>query len=211
MTALLDSVDHLVCGSKDLEATVAFLERLLGVRASPGGRHEGRGTRNALIALGPRSYLEIVGPDHDQPVPFAPRWFGIDDLAGPGLVTWAAGSNDLDRVVAEGTRHGVVLGPITSGSRLREDGTTLRWRFTDPNTVVEDGLVPFFIDWGASAHPAASAAPGAELIGLRAEHPDSRRVRDRLLGLGVELEVTNRQRPALVATIRTRAGTVELR
>ena len=83
----LDQIDHLVYATPDLEATVTALEQLLGVRASEGGRHPGRGTRNALLAIGPRSYLEIVGPDPEQHLLEHSTWFGIDALSGPKIVT----------------------------------------------------------------------------------------------------------------------------
>ncbi len=211
MTPVLERVDHLVYATQDLESTIADLERHLGVRASPGGSHPGRGTRNALIALGPRSYLEVVGPDPDQPASPTPRWFEIDELAGPRLIAWAANTIDLNKVVTDGSKVGVQFGSITSGSRLRSDGLTLSWRFTDPTTIVEDGVIPFFIDWGVSPHPAATAARGAELIALEAEHPNPNRVREILLALGIDLNVAYGPRPALVATIRTATATVQLR
>jgi hypothetical protein len=211
MTSVLERVDHLVYATPDLDSTIEELERRLGVRALPGGRHLDRGTRNALIALGPKSYLEVIGPDLVQSAPTTPRWFGIDELAGPRLVAWAANATDLDKVVADGAIRGVPLGPITSGTRLRSDGIPLSWRFTDPTTVIEDGVIPFFIDWGSSPHPAAAAAGVTELIAFEAEHPNPHRVRGELLALGLELNVVYATRPAVVATIRTATGAVQIR
>jgi hypothetical protein len=57
--SLLPRVDHLVYATPDLDRGIDEIEKLLGVRASPGGQHQGRGTRNALVALGPTAYLEI--------------------------------------------------------------------------------------------------------------------------------------------------------
>ena len=208
---LLSRADHLVYAAPDLVAASARLESLLGVRASPGGRHEGQGTRNALIALAPESYLEIIAPDPDQPKPDRPRRFGIDGLDAPRLVRWAAKGTNLEQVAGRAAREGLDLGPVTSASRKRPDGVLLTWRFTDPATVVADGIVPFFIDWGQSPHPARTAAPGASLVALRAEHPEPARVVKLLALLGIDLPVRPGPAPALVATIRGPAGTVELR
>jgi hypothetical protein len=87
----------------------------------------------------------------------------------------------------------------------------LSWRYTNPRTVVADGLVPFFIDWGRSPHPAATAAPGASLVGLRAEHPDAARVQKMLTALGLDLSVAEGPKAALVATIDTSRGRFDLR
>ena len=96
---VLAAVDHLVYATPDLTLGIDTLERLLGVRATPGGQHPGLGTRNALIALGPSTYLEIIGPDPDQPKPATPRRFGIDELTAPRLTTWVAKGKDLDGLV----------------------------------------------------------------------------------------------------------------
>lgn len=208
---LLPVVDHLVYATPDLQLGVARIEALLGVRASPGGQHPGRGTRNALLSLGPTAYLEIIGPDPEQPAPALPRPFGIDDLREPRLVAWAAKSRALEVLARDAAAGGVTLGEIIAGSRRRTDGVMLSWRYTDPRTVVADGIVPFFIDWGSTPHPAASAAAGASLVAFRAEHPDAERVQGVLRRVKIDVSVRPGARAALIAVVNSPRGRVELR
>ena len=208
---LLARIDHLVYATPDLNTGIEAIEKLTGVRATPGGQHPGRGTRNALIALGPTSYLEIIGPDPEQPAPPNPRPFGIDGLKAPRLARWVVKGQNLEQLAAEASRKGIQLGEVTSGKRQRPDDVLLTWRYTDPRVDLADGLVPFFIDWGESPHPAATAAKGLTLIALRAEHPDAARVRKILTQLGLDLPVRTGPAPALIATIDSPRGRVELR
>jgi hypothetical protein len=205
------TLDHLVLATPDLGGTIRTVAERLGVEPTPGGQHPGRGTRNALVRLGPAAYLEIVGPDIEQPRPAQPRGFGIDALSCPRLVAWAARSHDLEELHATAARRRVKLGVVLSASRRRPDGSVLSWRYTDPECVLGDGIVPFFIDWGRTPHPSAGAVQGASLIGLRAEHPNPERVRDLLARLELRLGVQRGETPALVATIAGPRGRVELR
>jgi len=210
-TPLLAEIDHLVYATPDLDLGVNTIEKTLGIRATPGGQHPGMGTRNALVALGPASYLEIIGPDPDQPKPAGPRRFGIDALQAPRVIGWVAKSRALDAVSARAASSGVPLGPVIPGSRTRPDGVVLSWRYTDPNIVAADRLVPYFIDWGSSPHPSTTAARGATLVQLRAEHPDAPRVQKMIDALGLHLHVEKASAPALIATIDSPRGRVELR
>ena len=210
-TQLLTRIDHLVYATPDLQLGITSVEKLIGVRATPGGQHPGRGTRNALLALGPGAYLEIIGPDPEQATPSQPRPFGIDNLTGPRLVTWAAKGTKLEQWSSDARGNGVQLGAVIPGSRRRADGILLSWRYTDPRTVVADGIAPFFIDWGKTPHPASTAAQGASLIALRAEHPDAKHVQSVLKALGLDLRVQAGPRSALIATINGPKGRVDLR
>jgi hypothetical protein len=207
----LPQVDHLVYATPDLEAAIGQLEMILGIQAVPGGRHLAWGTRNALIALGEKTYLEIVGPDPEQPEPDSPRPFGIDKLQTPQLVTWAVQGTNLRKVVAEAKRHGVNLGAVMSGSRRRPDGLLLSWELTDPFQSLANGIIPFFIDWGETPHPAGSSTQSCSLFDLCAEHPDAEQVQVMLASIGLCLRVVKDMVPALIAFINTPGGMVELR
>jgi hypothetical protein len=207
----VDQVDHLVYATADVDATCDELARRLGVRASVGGQHIGRGTRNALMAIGEASYLEIIGPDPAQPEPAAPRWFGIDTLASPRLVAWAAHGWNLEQLVADAAGRGVHLGEVNDGRRQRSDGALLTWQVTDPDAALEHVVVPFFIDWGSSPHPSSTAIRGPRLVVLRGEHPDARHATEMLASVGVQMDMVTASHPAIVAAFQTDAGLIELR
>lgn len=135
---VLRQIDHLVYATPDLNLGIDTAEKLFGVRATPGGQHPGEGTRNALIALGPTSYLEIIGPDPEQARPARGRRFGIDDITAPRLTTWVAKGKALDQFAAEAKAHGVNVGAVIPGSRKRPDGVVLSWTYTDPRVVLAD-------------------------------------------------------------------------
>ncbi|HEY2027797.1 MAG TPA: VOC family protein [Myxococcales bacterium] len=197
MMPITFAFDHLVYAVPDLDASTRLLEERLGVRVTPGGSHPGRGSKNALVGMGPRSYLEIIGPDPAQP---APNWFGLADLQEPRVVTWAVGDAALEERVAAA---GGLLGPIAAGSRTRPDGQTLRWRFTDPARLAMDGVVPFFIDWVSDAHPAGALVAAVSLLELRLEHPQADEANRVLRKLGVAAEV----HPGAFARITVRLST----
>lgn len=181
------------------------------MRASPGGRHPRWGTHNALLSLGDAVYLELIAPDPRREAGVEPRVFGVREAGQPRLVAWAARVHSLEDVVGRAASAGVRLGEVIAGSRARPDGTVLSWRLTDPDHVLEDGVVPFLIEWGATAHPSEDAAPAGRLISLRAEHPYPDRVARTLGALAFDMEVEAAEEPALVATLDTPRGRVVLR
>ncbi len=210
MLRFLSRIDHLVYATPDLEGGVERIETLLGVRATLGGKHPGRGTRNALIALGEWTYLEIIGPDPDQSTPSADLSFGIGDLDQPTLVTWAVKAAELEWLAEESKIHGLGLGPISERTRKQTDGTLLSWRLTAPRPS-PGGLIPFFIDWGQTTSPAQGAAKGCSLRELRGTHPTPEEIRSKLAGLDLDLPISRGSVPGLVAILDSPQGRVELR
>lgn len=204
-------VDHLVWATPDLDDGIGEIERLTGVCASPGGKHPSWATHNALLALGPGIYLEILAPDPSVPPPARERPFGLDRLERPRLVTWAAHEPDLEGRLATLAQSGIDLGEILSGGRLRPDGVALHWRLTSPRVLLEAGVVPFLIDWGTSPHPSATAAPGLTLVALAIEHREPEKLLRVLAPFAIDLPVHRGAAPALVATLQTPRGPVELR
>ena len=205
-------LDHLVYGVPDLAEGVEEMADFLGVRPSPGGSHPGWGTANALLSLGPDSYLEIIGPDPEQPEPEGARPFGLDGLAAPGWVAWAVKVPEIDAGVAEARRRGYDPGPVRAMGRRRPDGSELAWRLALPPRWRQTlgGLVPFPIDWGESPHPGADAATGLHLLQIRAQHPRPAEVRHRLAALGVSLEVREAPSAGLGVVLETPRGTLTL-
>lgn len=167
-------IDHIVMAGPDLTELVEYAEARLGVRAQPGGAHPGVGTRNALIGLGGRRYLELVAPDLDQPDPARPRPFRVDELSEPTLTGWALRATGLADRVASARERGVSIGDPFRMSRTRPDGTSLSWELTGFDTDL-GGMVPFLIDWGASPHP-SDGLPGALLVSVRIRHPEAGRL-----------------------------------
>ena len=202
--------DHLVYAVPDLAAGVGEVEERLGVPLTPGGSHPGLGTRNALLKVGPRVYLEVVGPDPEQPPPPGGLWLARGAAPLPALVTWAVRSGDLHGLADGAAGH--LLGPVRSMSRATPGGQRISWMLSMPREPLpRRGIVPFFIDWGATPHPCASLPDhGVTLAGLDARHPDPDAVRTDLKGLGVALAVAHGT-PELRAFLRTPArGEVRL-
>ncbi|GAA0527737.1 VOC family protein [Saccharopolyspora thermophila] len=201
-------LDHLVYGVPDLEAGVRALATLLGVDPVPGGRHPDHGTRNYLVSLGGRSYLEIIGPDPEATTP--PTSFGLATLTAPRLVTWAVRADDIEARVAAARAAGHDPGDVLPMSRRTADGTLLEWRLAKAEPRPRDGLVPFLIDWGGTRHPTEAGLPELRLRSLRAEHPDPAAVRADLRAVGAELDVAAAAAPALRARVEGPNGVVEL-
>ncbi len=206
-------IDHLVYGAPDLDEAVESLAVRLGVRPVRGGRHLAFGTWNALLAVGPDAYLEILSPDPGREPSVRPSIFGVDELAEPRLVGWVARARDradMDARRRAARAAGIDMGKPLEGRRETRDGRTLRWVLTDPYMRHFDGVLPLLIDWLDTPHPARAAPAGVRLLRLTGAHPAGRAARAALDALGIDLEVARAPKPALRATLEGPVGLVEL-
>lgn len=204
-------LDHVVIAGPDLPALVDWLAERTGVTAAPGGVHP-TGTANALVALtlnGARAphYIELIGPDpaiaHEAP----PTTFGIHELDGPRIVTYAVHPDDIDAVVAGARERGYDPGDVWDLSRRRPDGVLLEWRLTRGDTGFE---APFLIDWGTTRQPGLDDLPTLELVAFERVEPDPaplRAVHDALaMPEGALAEVVAGEPARFRLTVRTAAG-----
>jgi catechol 2,3-dioxygenase-like lactoylglutathione lyase family enzyme len=211
-------LDHFILGCDDLDRGIAFVEQRTGVRAAFGGVHPGRGTRNALLSLGEREYLEIMAPDPAQNVaPGAPvpgsrpsQIAKLRELREPRIIGWAAHPGDLDQFAARLRDARIEFGEPRAGSRQRPDGKVLHWK-TLALKDDKDGLLPFFIEWsGESLHPSADAPKGCHLTHFAASAPNTDELTKITERLQLDFPVSFGDKPALQATIVGLKGALTL-
>ena len=204
-------IDHLVLACANLGEGAAHLRERLGVEVQAGGRHLLMGTHNALLKLGPRSYLELIAIDPEGKAT-RPRWFGLDTPAvrqrmasRPFLLTWVASCSDVEAAARLDPRFGEVIaasrGPFS-------------WRITVPadGALSCDGVMPTLIHWDGEAHPCDGLADaGCALRELELRHPEAPRLARLLASLQMQGPVVLRTSDAaLAARIDTPRGVVDL-
>ena len=207
-------LDHLsyAAGPDGLDATARRLGVLLGAEFVDGGFHPRFGTRNRILPLTDRHYLEVVGAlDHPavDEVPFGQAVKARTESGG-GWLGWVVSVDDLVPVEARLGR------PAAPGHRTRPDGVELNWHQLGVRGLMNDPQLPFFIRWdsppadhpsqGGSAVELESLAIAgdprrvADWLGAPAEHP--------LEDVGVSWIAPNGQPGVLSATFRTPNGEV---
>src|SRR5579864_248545 len=206
-------LDHILLGVSDLDDGIAWLEERSGIRAAFGGVHPGRGTRNALLSLGPRRYLEIIAPDPEQAGTPASKEFWaarLTSLQEPRLIGWAAHTGDLAAIARSAAAASIATDEPRDGSRARPDGKVLRWKSFGLKDD-RNGLLPFFIEWSRdTVHPSQDAPSGCTLLSFIAESPHAEQISSDAHSLGLEFAVRRGQARLFLARIRGKKGEFEM-
>jgi catechol 2,3-dioxygenase-like lactoylglutathione lyase family enzyme len=164
---MITRFDHAVIAVSDLERAIEVY-RSLGFDVFPGGRHEHRGTHNALIRFGGADYIELLGvydPDKAVHSGLNGRTLAefVRDRDG-GLVGHCYATGDIEAEAARMREASLeMVGPFEM-RRERPDGRALTWRLLVPVDVPWRRRWPFFIQWndpdeerlsveGVGAHP----------------------------------------------------------
>jgi hypothetical protein len=206
-------LDHILLGCKDLDRGIDFVEARSGVRAAFGGVHPGVGTRNALLSLGERRYLEIIAPDPTQDTvkPYAVQQLTvIKQLTTPRLIGWAAHPGDIETFAKTLRESGVAIEGPRPGSRVRFDGRVLNWKTLN---LADDrhGLLPFFIEWGTnSVHPSSDAPAGCHIERFAVADQDNVALALTFQRFGIDTPVEHGEKPQLRARLAGPRGRFEL-
>ncbi|GAC1395235.1 MAG: VOC family protein [Chloroflexota bacterium] len=165
----IHAIDHVMIGVRDLEAATRVYGDLLGLTATGGGDHPGRGTRNRIIVLD-ACYLELIAL---QPAAPPDHWLARFLRHGEGLVRLALAARDLPAVVEHAGRAGSRLHGPLPGQLVSPDGASRGWQTAFPH---DDGFarwdLPFVIEHDSTgedrrrrlAHP---HAPTTHRLGAR--------------------------------------------
>ena len=200
-------IDHLVWYSPQLAAG----ERHFASLDSPpvyGGEHPGSATCNSLLSLGDETYVEILARDPQQPLSTLDA--ELAGLTGSGLYHWAIGGVDLAAIMQRARLAGYKTSDIVSGGRRRPDGRMLNWKLVGLHDHPFGALVPFFIDWADSDHPALDAPRGGRVAAVELFSPDAAGLNSLFGSLGLDFSVGQRPRPGVTVTLTGKNGDLRL-
>ena len=151
-------IDHLVFGCDHLQYGTSYLEQRLGVGFSGGGKHTLMATHNQLLKLQDSIYFEVIAVDPEAVQEHGDicrkRWFSLDEdrtkqrlAQSPRPLTWVVA---VDDIYDAASKCGYDAGKITT--MTRDD---LEWMLTiaEDGALVEDGLLPTFIQWPDGLNP----------------------------------------------------------
>jgi hypothetical protein len=196
---MIRGIDHVVIACLDPDAAAAELEAALGIVATGGGRHAGRGSWNRIAWLSDGSYLELIGiedPELARQSPVGSAAVRALQDHGGGLATYALTEDEIEKAAAALGAIGA-FGPVAHGSRTRDDGEVVEWWTAFPNGDLAPDSTPFLIQ-----HAHAGAEWGADALAARAEfrHPIGSPV-----GLA-RLDIATSEPPSTAATIHEQLG-----
>lgn len=182
VTVTNNAFDHVVLGTSDLDRAVDDFEKLTGVRPLMVVSHNGCGTKSARVAFQQCAFLELLGPDPKQSstllatklakIPegkFVPIHYAIRNTKSSDLKksTWADMGYECDEVTMI----------------AKEKGQPWKWSMYFLEGHDDDGLIPFFVDWGKASHAAAKLPIVGKLDKVVVRGPSDNKLHQLLKGV----------------------------
>ena len=181
----MTQLDHIMYACPDLQTGIDEIYALTGVMPTMGGSHHGLGTRNALLSLNNRQYLEIIAPDPEQHLTGTTGQLLLDH-GGTGIRSWAIACDSLTNIATLAAARNIATRDIIDMSRTTPDGIKLAWQLL----FLSDPHMPFFIDWLKSPHPALAAPAGCQLKSFHISATASETYSNLLTDLALSIAVT---------------------
>jgi len=187
-------------------------EKKTGIKPVFGGYHSLQGTKNALVQLDEKCYLEFLAIDDSNLSITPPRWMGVDLLTKDRVTRIALKSENLQKDYTVLQQYKQEIGPITGGSRKTASGNLLKWEMIMPLATPEVSLVPFFVDWsGTESHPSSMLpVSNCRVNKISCSHPQSEDITTLYEALSFEIETTKASAVNIELTLSTPKGKIIL-
>ncbi len=194
--------DHIAFTAPSRTSGKAAFAEATGVDMPDGGEHPAMGTHNALTALGPDSFVEVIAVNPDAPAPARARWFDLDarsDHPALGTPILLYRTDDLEADLGRATHLGFDIGGPLALSR-----DTLTWNFAvrQDGSLPEDGA-PILLQWThGGVHPAGGMADqGLRLASIAIATPKPDQLSELFAGASICPEITAGHTPQCRVTL----------
>lgn len=153
VTATNNAFDHVVLGCSNLEQAVDDFEKLTGVRPLMVVSLNGCGTKSARVAFQECAFVELLGPDPNQPsTPLAEELAKIPDSQLVPIHYAIRNNKSADMKDSTWSDMGFECDQVTMIAQ--DKGMPWKWDMYFLEGHDENGLIPFFINWPEGQHAA---------------------------------------------------------
>lgn len=168
-----NAFDHVVLGAPNMDEALDNFEALTGKRPLVKTTQKGLGTLSASLAFEQCAFLEIVAPDPMQkPTDLAKQLSKIPSgkLEPVHYAIRNSKSYELMRSLWT-TDMNYNCDQVTMVSKDR--GMPWQWKmfFLEEEDGTQDGIIPFFVDWGDATHAAARLPILGKLDSVKVQGP----------------------------------------
>ncbi|WP_194841355.1 VOC family protein [Salinibacillus xinjiangensis] len=144
--------DHLVVYGESIENDIEKASKQNEVVVVKGGHHEPWGTYNYLAFMNNNSYIEWLGIEDkekahasDNPLIQHTAYAHQQKMEEP--IQFALRTNQMDKLIHHFNKQEIPYQGPFPGSRVKPDGSTLKWRMLFPKYQMNDEILPFLIEW----------------------------------------------------------------